>query len=344
MWHGCAHTAGLYPDRSGAMDFFTYGANLVKGLGFRTLRFYLSSGYAGRDYIDQTWGAAATSLVALAQKTPVANVLADAGFDRYIISTFAISQPDMAWQGDPGMNVLDYAAEYQEMYDLVVHLLTTYPTKEFIISNWEGDWQLAGGAGRIDTAISPYVLQQYKAYHVARKRAVHDACRATSSSGKVWYTIECNRVLDDFNYRVWTDVLTTVKPDMVSLTIYEAINSGWGSGQAAIEAYIEQLLPEVVKRIRLVVGPAIPIIVGEFGWPQDEAAFNGTSPDVGDLIQKVIDVADAEGCEGCAWWQILDNEEQATDTPRGFGLYDRNGSSSTVGALNDAGTYYQGIL
>jgi len=344
MWHGCTHTAGLYPDRSGSMDFFTYGANLVKGLGFRTLRFYMSTGYAGRDYINQTWGSAPASLVALAQKTPIADALADSGFDRYIISTFAMGQPDMAWQRDPGMGPSDFAAEYQEVYDLVVHLLTTYPTKEFIISNWEGDWQLAGGAGRIDTPISPGVLKQYKAYHAARKRGVYDACRTVSGSGKVWYTMECNRVLDDFNYRMWTDVLTTVQPDMVSLTIYEVTEQGWGSGQAAIEAAIQASLPEVVRRVRRAVGPRVPVIIGEFGWPQDEAAFNGTSPNVGQLIQKVIDVGNTLGIQGAAWWQILDNEQQSPGVPRGFGLYNRNGSSTTVGALNDAGTYYQGIL
>lgn len=359
VWYGCTHAGGLYPDRSGPMDFLTYGKDLVTGLGFDTLRFYMSTGYAGRDYVNQAFGSVPTSLVELAQTTPMANVLSDAALVRYIISTFAISQPDLKWYNYPksgrvGMLPTDYASEYTETFNLVQHLLTTYSNKEFIITNWEGDWQLNGGAGppHVNEDGMAAVLDMYKAYHATRMRAVHAARVANTSTSSVFYAIECNRVLDDAYYRMHSEVLAgtngkaTRIPDKISLSIYEATEQNWDVGESAIIAEMNVRMDKVVARVRSIYGPKIPIFVGEFGWPQDYAGFTQTNPDVGNLHQAVIDMAVRLGLEGVAPWQIIDNEHDPDDeaVPRGFGLYDRNASSDTVGALNAAGTFWQSVL
>jgi len=343
MWDGCAHTGGLYPNRSGAGDFFSYGANLVKALGFDTLKVYLSNGYANRDYINQTWGAAPTTLTELAQKTPIATALADAAFSRFVLSTFSIGQPDLAW-ATTGLTPTDLQAEYTQVYDLSVHLLSSHSGKQFILKNWEGDWQLLGGTGNKERNVPTGRIHLYQAYHRVRQKAVSDARNAVSSTSTIQYAIECNLVLDDFGPRVHRNVLPVIRPDMVSLSIYEATNYGWGSGEAAITTEISTRLPKIVSRIRAIYDPSIPIIIGEFGFPQDDSAFNSTSPDVGNLIATVRSVASGLGIQGCIWWQILDNEELSAGVPRGFGLYNRNGSSSTVGSLSSAGTKYSNLL
>jgi hypothetical protein len=229
VWHGCAHSGGLYPDRSVEQDYFTYGAELVRDLGFPTLKFYLSAGFSGRDYVNQAFPGTPTTLVELAQETCIANILADVNIERYVISVFALQEPDMSWKQDPGMSPLNFQREYDEVYDLCVHLLTTYPGKEFILKNWEGDWQLMGGAGQLSANVPPERLWQYRAYHGRRQQAVSDARRDVTSTAKISYAIECNRVLDDYGLRVHRDVLPYVTVDMVSLSIYEAINAVWPS-------------------------------------------------------------------------------------------------------------------
>lgn len=358
VWYGCTHAGGLYPDRSVQEDFLVYGKELIKAIGFDTIRFYMSTGYAGRDYINQDFGVSPPlTLTELAQTDGMVNVLTDAHFVRYIISAFAISQPDLKWYnypltGRPGLLPSDFLAEYTETNDLAAHLLTTYSNKEFIITNWEGDWQLNGGAGKFQQETFEATLDMYRAYHATRMRAVHAARVANTSTSTIYYAVEANRVLDDGYYRLHSEVFAgsdrkaTLIPDKISLSIYEATEQNWENGENAIIDGMNERMDKIVGRIRRIYGPNMPIFIGEFGWPQDYDGFTQTNPDVGNLHQAVIDMADRLGLEGVAPWQILDNEHDPEDegVPRGFGLHDRDGNSDDAGPLNAAGTFWQGVF
>jgi len=341
MWHGITFIDGKYPDRSATSDFLAYGAGLAAGLGFTTLKLEWSTYYATK-YPHTPWGTPAT-LKALAQQASMASVLANAAFTRYQINTFSLAQPtDNLWAGQWTAAIGDSIET--EFFDLCEHLLATYPGKEFILTNWEGDWQLLNSF--TPNAAIPFArLQAYRDYQRRRQRAMRNARAANpSSTCELRYGVECNRVLDGSGFRLHSDVLANVKPDCVSLSSYEAVE-GWTTGattQAALEDDIAVKLTEIVRRIREVL-PTTPIILGEYGWPS-QASYFPAGLDIGALHAKVIDVGTALGIEGEIPWQLIDNEEETPGNPRGFNLYLRNGNSTTVGALSAAGVFYDSIL
>jgi len=80
------------------------------------------------------------------------------------------------------------------------------------------------------------------------------------------------------------------------------------------------------------------MMVGEFGWPENDSGFlfNNLSP--GPLIQKVTDIANANNFTDMYYWEIYDNEELSPGNPRGYYLIDKTGSYSR------AGTKYLSLL
>ena len=120
--------------------------------------------------------------------------------------------------------------------------------------------------------------------------------------------------------------------------------AGYWHPQKSAEAGVARYVPEGIARMRAAVPPGTPIAITEYGLPQDQSNFTGPGLQIGPLIQKIIDTAQACGLVGVVWWQIFDNEEQSPGVPRGFHLYSRNGTSTTHGALSGAGTKYASIL
>lgn len=343
MWHGITFIDGRYPDRSGTQDFLAYGAGLASGLGFTTLKLEWSSGYTTK-YANSGLAGGLTSLVALAQETAMAAVLSDAAFERFQINVFSLAQPiDNLWAKQWSDTVGD--SMEAEFFDLCEHLLATYPTKEFVLTNWEGDWQLLN-AFDPDASVPFTRLLAYRDYQRRRQRAMNAAKAANPSSTCVLrYGVECNRVLDGSGLRLHSHVLRNVRPDCVALSSYEAIE-GWTQGiveQAALEADIETKLTEIVRRVREVL-PTTPIILSEYGWPSQASYFTPLGLDIGALHAKVIAVATSLGIEGEIPWQLIDNEEESPGNPRGFNMYLRDGNSTTVGALSEAGVFYDSIL
>jgi hypothetical protein len=322
------------------MDFLGYGAGRVKAIGFRTIKLEFSIAFNTTKYPNTTFGSP-TTLKQLAQEAAFAAVFADSGFDRYVLTCFSITRPEnnpwaYAWDDTNG------DTQEQEIYDLAHHLATTYPTKEFIIQNWEGDWQLLNSFNP-KGPIPRSRLYAYRDYHRRRQNAVRKAL-ADAGQGTVKYAIECNRVLDDYGYRVHRDVLKNINPDMVFLSSYETIE-GWQQGlnQAQLEADIAAKLTSIVNRVRAEL-PTTPIALGEWGFPLYNPGFAAAGYNVGNLIAAKLSAADALGIVGQIYWQIIDNEEQSPGVPYGFGLHDRNGNSTTVGPLSAAGSYFDALL
>lgn len=340
-WLGCAHAAGKYPDRTAAADFLTYGATTIRGVGaagFRTIKFYLTPNYA-TTYPGQNFGSVPANLTQLAQTTPVASILSDVNFDRLVLTTYTFANGIFS----PVVTVTptQLANEYAEIYNLVVHLLSTYSNKRFILQNTEGDWELLRGTDP-NVFVSPEYARNYAAFCRVRQNAVRDARNATPSTSTVSLAIECNRILDDNHIGVVSAVLPQIAPDIVNYTTYEATTLGLLPNQAQTEALITSRLKTIVTRIRR-VAPDARIVFSEFAWAQDEPSFTGLGLNLGQLIQCVIDAANANGVDGCIWWQIFDNEEQSPGVPRGFSLFDRNGNATTPGPRNDAGDKFAAL-
>jgi hypothetical protein len=339
MWHGCTHIAGKYPLRTVEQDYLTYGAGLVKGLGFDTIKLELSTAYSSLKYINQAFGSPAT-LAQLAAEPAFSDVFDDPAFTRYMLTSFSLADPlNNPWAGDWNDSRGDL--QESEFYDYCVELLS-HSGKEFILSNWEGDWQLLNSFNP-DSPIPNNRVQAYRDYHRRRQRAMRKAVADTVSSSTLIYCVEANRVLDGWGRRVHRDIVSAVQPDMVSLSCYEAIE-GWlqGLSQVAFESDIEAKLTEIVRRVRKYT--SAPIILGEYGWPIDDPWFVSQSYDVAALWAKVISAADSLGIVGEIPWQILDNEEQSPGVPRGFAMYNRNANSNVVGSRNASGDFFFSYL
>ena len=326
--HGVAHVGGLYPI---AANFLTRGTTEAAALGFSAIKLYLAPTYA-TNYPNQTWGGSPATLTALAQEA--AFVTAIGQFSTVVFNTWSFTNGTANfWTED--ITSTQLANEYTEIYNLAVHLLSTYSNKTFIIQNWEGDWALLGSFS--PTADIPsYRTERMAAFLNVKKRAIRAATAATSSTSKILFAVEVNRVLDDAVYRVHSHVVPQVRPDLVSLSLYEAINT-WGAGQATAEANIDTLMRSVVRRVRHFY-PNAPIYVGEYGWPEEEASFTGISLSVGGLIDKVAEVATELNVRYALYWNHYDNEELSPGNPRGYYIYKPNG------ALSGAGTHFATLL
>ncbi len=341
IWHGVTNIDPKYPNRSVQQDGIFYVSGLAATMGFPTLKLEWSNAYATK-YPYTPWGTPAT-LKQLVQEASMHTVLSNPAFVRYQINVFSlVVAENNPWAGTWTKAVGD--AIETEMYDLAMHLFATYPTKEFVLTNWEGDWQLLNSFNPND-GIPFSRLLAYRDYQRRRQRAVTRA-RADSvgSTCVVRYGIECNRVLDGSGFRVVRDVVSNVPVDVISTSTYEAIE-GWTQGitnQAALQADIVAKMTEVNARIRA-VAPNTPIVCGEFGFPQEATYWPGTL-DAAGLTQTFVQTADALGWEGEIYWQMCSNELEFPGQPRGFNLYAMNGNSDTVGAKNAIGLYYDSIL
>ena len=326
--------AGDYPTSSAFLTGATRAASYT--LGFPGLKFFFSPSYA-TDFPGQTGFGSPTSLTELAESAPFVEVFSDPNITYFYLNcwTFAngITNP---WT----VGTANLDAEYTEIYNLAVHLRTTYPTKKFVLQCWEGDWSLLGAF--VEGKSAPQDRhQRMVAFYRRWRRAINDALVATTGAGEVSFGIEINRTLDGVIDRVWYRILPEIAPDAISLSSYESINT-WGANQTDALANIEALTTRLIKKIRQVM-PGTRMYIGEFGWPENQSDFISKGLDAGGLLNKVIQVADAQSLTDVIYWQIFDNEEISPGNPRGYYLYKRDSSYSQAGSqwlINNGKTEY----
>lgn len=326
MRYGCAHVAGKYPTSS---SFLTDGFNSLKNtFGFEGYKFFLGPNYTV-DYPNQVWGSVPTTLTQLASTTPFSTVFggANSGAFFYLNCWSFANGVNNPWVD--GINSTQMQAEYQEIYDLVVHLRNTYSNLTFYIQQWEGDWSLIGSFDP-GKAIPYDRHQRMKAFYKKWRQAINDAVAATTGTVQIVFGIEINRTLDGNIDRAWYDILPEVAPDAISWSAYEGINSGWAGGQSSAESSIATLFERFVKKVRQAM-PNTPIYLGEFGFPEAEPSFTGPGLNVGNLIQKVIDVGDSLGVTASVYWNWTDNEEISPGNPRGYYLIKPDTTMSGAG-------------
>jgi hypothetical protein len=297
------------------------------------------------DYPNQTWAATYSTLAGLASDIAFTNVFNS--LSRIFINTWTFTNGiNNPWIND--ISDVQLLNEYNEMYNLAVYLLSNFSNKQFILQNWEGDWALLG-AFDPTAIIDVYRCGRYAAFLNVRQKAIEDARATITSTSTIAHAVECNRILDDFSFRVHRSVLPQVKCDAISWSAYEAINS-WGTGESDAEANIISLMTKGFYRVKQALQPDITkpftkrFYIGEYGFPLNDPGYQSLSLNTGNLIQKVIDTANSLGFTDVVWWQIVDNDELSPGNPRGYDLYIKSGSSNVVGALSDAGVKYQSIL
>jgi hypothetical protein len=336
---GIAHVS---PGYNHGADVLADGADIVAGLA-DTIKLWAAPTYLV-NYPGQTWGGVPTTLTQLAQLAPYAAVFARPEFTRYFLGTWTFSNGVFdPWKGGLADPML--SNEYTELYNFCVHLLSTYSGKDFVIQTAESDWALINNGDQ--TPFNPgnhidlRLVDRCVAFYGRRLQAIQDARRAVASTSRVFSCIEVNRVLDN-GVRIHTHVLPRLQPDMISWTSYEAINE-WavaGMNQATAEASMAAKMREMVRRVRAETrkvqglrGDRIPIIAGEFGWPEAHPLFS-TTFDAGALTAKFLDTCEELGITDANHWQLWDNEvytDPEPTHPRRQAIYDENGDATAQG-------------
>jgi hypothetical protein len=342
MKYGCAHTQGLYnyPDDG---NQFTNGCEAIRALGLSTLKIYLTKDYLLNYPLQSSWSSVPTTLTQLAQTTQFANQLGSA-WDTVVMTTFTFANGTTNWWRVGPTNA-QLSAEYTEIYNLVVHILTTYNNsgRTYIIQNWEGDWAFMDSFSEA-TFVDRKMVDYYSAFLAVRQKAVSDARRVTAHENvTVLNATEVNRVLDAKAHpdrrRIIHDLCRQVTPDMVSFSAYEPtiVSTGWGTDQADWEAKCETDFTKALQLIINSVPAGTPLMIGEFGFPENEATNDHPSNDVSQMILKVDAIASRfPQIKYLLYWQVFDNEVSIPYTYRGYWLVKPDGSTSIAGTTLQA--------
>ena len=339
MKYGATNGTGSPYNIGAANQQFTNGSQVVATLGMSVLKFWCTSAYAS-NYPQQTFSDTPTTLTEFVQMAEVAAQLADPDFTDVCIMALTFANGTLNWWIN-NHTAAKFAAEYTEIYNLAVHLLTTYNNtgKTFVIQNWEGDWAFMDGSGSGGGKFIPYrYVERYAAFLATRQRAVEDARRATAHVNvKVLNAFECNRVVDRKmgRRRILNDIAKRVQPDVVSWSSYDAtIYNGddgftWGADFAAWEAHWEPLFKDGLRAIQLAF-PNSRYYVGELAFPENE------DPDsiVDQRIQAVNDwCVEVGGVDYFLYWQAFGNDLSDSPPPtyRGNWLIDDLGNTTVAG-------------
>lgn len=342
--HGCAHVGGKYWVNTPATgSFIKDGAKLIDDLGFGSIKLFLSDIYA-TDYSFDSLGTNTT----LAQLAAHANfAYAISRFDTVFLNCFVIANQGHFdyWKFGYRTQTSYLDNEYDEIKALCDYLHATYAGKTFYISTWEGDWSLLTA---FDTAytysISERRIALMTAYLRERVRAVDDSNAGNVGSGvSIHSAIEVNRVRDCLNdrnaRRVLTQVLTRVRPSIVSYSAYDSVytlqpgdSGSWHASAAAMLAAIPTRFSDAINMIRDLSGR--DVYVGEWGVPENVLPVGYSTADIIDAVNSALD---AKSITHSIYWQIFDNEG-VPPANSGYWIYDDSGN------LTDAGTKFQAIL
>lgn len=224
---------------------------------------------------------------------------------------------------------IDAAGEkilYDEMYNFVSYLLTTYDNsgKTFLIGNWEGDWLLIPNYDRTVTP-SPELLANLTKWFQIRQRAIDDAKKASTAKNVfVYHYIEANLVLKGMNGEpcVAQTVLPNVDIDLVSYSSYEAIKDKTYDQKKSDLGNIFQYLESKMKP-----KASLPftrrVFIGEYGYQANAsvpASFQKQYDDTKDIMKIAFEL----NLPFALHWQMYNNEYE-------------NGVSKQMSLINESG-------
>jgi len=344
MKFGSVSTDGLYtvPDASGT-QFLDAADELYNTIGSRCIKMYASPSYATDYPLQSSWSSVPTNLTQLVQTTQYSTVIG-MGWDTVVFTTYTFANGITNWwQVDVSQSKLD--AEYDEIYNFVVHLLTTYNDSgmTFILQSLENDWNWSEPTYTVNTFTDRKAVDNYAAFFAMRQRAVSDARKATAYTNvKVLNAIEPNRIVDAFTNsnrrRLVRDIAQRLQPDIIAYSAYDSLidTYSWTANYATWVATYTPLFRQAIQRIKRAF-PGVPIYISEHGWPENQAPVGF---DIYDMCVVAKDIALDEGCTHIFYWAIFSNEANPSPPPddRGYWLIEPDGSLSRAGeAYNDFG-------
>ncbi len=297
-------------------------AEAIRALGCSVIKFEMSPRYAqSRGNAPQKL-ASVRSLTDLARDEPSHRRVLDMPFAHFVLWAHTFGGGEGRWR--KGFSKAAAEAEHREIYEFTTHLLKTYrgSGKIFYLGHWEGDGWLRGTvAAENDVKVTPEAAQGMADWLNTRQRAVDDAKRDTPPHGvQVWNYTEVNHVKLAMQGRpaLVNRVLPKANVDLVSYSSYDT-QADPQMLKAAL-TYIESQLPPK---------PGITgrrVFIGEYGFPK---VFH--TPEEQARRSRAVMTAGIEwGCPLILYWELYNNEVDATGRQRGFWLIDDQGAKQPV--------------
>jgi hypothetical protein len=335
-------SVGVYDSRG--TGYLASGASTVAGLGGRALKISLVPNCS-----------APQTLLQMISSADAQQALADPNIQVYAISAF--DENSQCVNGriyvDPTLYMANgsptafSAATTAEFENLALYLYRTYHDsgKTFYISHWEGDNAVycsnaygyatdpgtASGCNDNYSTLYPNVpnpdtaMQGLGDWLSARQSGIAAARSQAASEGiagvSVYHTAEINivRALAGAGYEsVLYNLLPSLRPDAVSYSSYESINTCATSSLAACEQTLTQDLGTIAAQ-----AGTSRIVLGEIGF--SEAQFPNAS--IQTWLSGLLPTALADGVAATFEWVLIDDNQ--------FGLYNQQNQ------IQPTGTYFQ---
>lgn len=296
-----------------------------------TMQYLLNQGSDAKDVLRIPYpGAALTApagnpairtLVDLARLEPSYRRVFEMPFAYYLVWIYAFTP---GWW-NKGFSQENRDKEYQEIRDLVTHLLKTYSGtgKTFFLGHWEGDWHLRPDLKTdTDQNVTAEALQGMTDWLNVRQQAVDDAKRDTPHEGvQVYHYTEVNHVSNVSmagRPSVTNSVLPKTTVDYVSYSTYDSLDDIPNKIPKALD-YIEAKLPPKTG----IAGKRV--FIGEYGF----AARTFPEPERDRRSRQVMRVGLEWGCPFVLSWQIYNNEYK-DGHENGYWLIDDKGVKQPV--------------
>jgi hypothetical protein len=315
-----------YSTYPGTPDKLNWGVNVLTALGGRTVRVYLGP--------DDTYGfngGAPFDLVSAASSAPYVALFSNPAIHTVLLTTYTLTDSTNDWVD--GYSNAQQSAEAGAIEALATHLLTAWPSKIFVILNWEGD-----NAVQSALASHPAAWDGFTTWIQARHQGVVSARAANpGSGGKIFSGLEFSLVRNA-STGVPCDnsankcVISTVAPQ-VAVDLYSY--SSWQSmGADTDETHLAARLGADLDFAYSIIHGANPsigrqnLILGEFGSAREVPAFGECA--AARRAKIVVDAARSWGVGEAVYWQVIDNVLDSTSTWIGFGLQKADGTNSMV--------------
>ena len=311
-----------FDDRAfgGFADRLTWAADRVRQLGSRTIRVYVGPSDVYR--LGNLGSPGAFSLFDAAKSPAYAALFANPAFDTYVLTAYSKDDDAGLWKS--GYPPDAAAAERKAISEFGAHLLATYPTKTFILLNWEGDNAIAPYAS------NPAAWDGFVAWTQARADGVKDARVAAGGAARLFAGVEFNKVLgcDDKNKCVMSAVLPNVDVDYVSYSSWASIGEDVDTGAVAarLQADLDKALGFARKKDKS------RFLVGEFGAQREASTFGECT--AAKRIAAIVSGLTAWGAGYGVFWQIIDNAPTDVGIPQlGYGAFKADQSSTLAGEV-----------
>lgn len=341
---GSAHVGGRYHFTS--KPFLVEGAERVHELGLGGIKLWFGNVERGYSF-NSEW------------KLPAAYTMAELARHPYFVAAFALPFSAIALEifaarrTDGTVDLIhpdyDTAADEAQVYELTRHLLRAYRDREitFLLQNWEGDWMFRGSA-REEWMRGEYPqldarITGFRRWFAARQRGVERArAEVADTRCRVLHAVEVNRVIDSLKGipTVTTQVLPHIRPDLISWSCYDGLNTGARSADKSAVGIWRglDLIQHYARTAQQDASGRPAVYIGELGFPENAttggAAVAMMDGALGALIARQIPYV--------FYWELYCNERKDGTRPRpvaseraeelrGFWLVRPDASVSAVG-------------